>query len=55
MGSAGYQRHRPERTLLYQIVECHYPAFVEHLAEAGKQLPAHVRQAFESIGSINAH
>ncbi len=42
-----YQRHRPEQTLLYQIVERHYPAFVEHLAEAGKQLPGHVRQAFD--------
>jgi len=38
MGSVGYQRHRPEQTLLYQIVERHYPAFVEHLAVAGKQL-----------------
>jgi hypothetical protein len=47
IGSFGYQRHRPEQTLLYQIVERHYPAFVEHLADAGKQLPAHVRQAFD--------
>ena len=46
MGSVGYQRHRPEQTLLYQIVERHYPAFTDHLAETGKQLPAHVRQAF---------
>lgn len=42
-----YQRHRPEHTLLYQIVERHYPAFADHLAESGKQLPAHVRQAFD--------
>lgn len=42
-----YQRHRPEQTLLYQIVERHYPTFVEHLADVGKQLPAHVRRAFE--------
>ncbi|TVS11994.1 MAG: hypothetical protein EA419_06405 [Wenzhouxiangella sp.] len=47
MGSVGYQRHRPEQTPLYQIVERHYPAFVEHLAVAGKQLPGHVGQAFE--------
>jgi hypothetical protein len=25
----GYCRHRPERTLLYQLVEQHYPAFRE--------------------------
>ena len=43
-----YQRHRPEQTLLYQIVERHYPAFVEHLAEAGKQLPGHVQQTFDT-------
>ena len=42
-----YQRHRPEQTLLYQIVERHYPAFVEQLAKDGKQLPGHVRQAFD--------
>ena len=24
-----YQRHRPEQTLLYQLVEKHYPAFAE--------------------------
>ena len=47
MGSAGYQRHRSEQTLLYQIVERYYPAFSDYLAEAGKQLPAHVRQAFD--------
>jgi len=47
IGSVGYQRHRPEQTLLYQIIERYYPAFVGHLAEVGKQLPAHVRQAFD--------
>ena len=26
-----YQRHRPEQTLLYQIVEEYYPAFSAHL------------------------
>ncbi len=43
-----YQRHRPEQTLLYQIVERHYPAFVKHLAESGKHLPGYVRQAFDA-------
>ena len=47
-GSVRYRRHRPEETLLYQIVERHYSAFVEHLAEAGKHLPGHVRQAFDA-------
>ena len=29
---ARYQRHRPEQTILYRIVEQHYPVFVEHMA-----------------------
>lgn len=33
--------------MLYQVIERHYPAFVAHLAENGKQQPAHVEQAFE--------
>jgi hypothetical protein len=39
VGTAPYQRHRPEHTLLYQIVEQHYPAFVAHLAEQERPLP----------------
>ena len=30
--AGAYARHRPEQTLLYQLVEAHYPAFVEYLA-----------------------
>ncbi len=35
----GYGRHRPEATLLYQLVQQHYPAFRDLRAEAGKPLP----------------
>ena len=35
----GYGRHRPETTLLYQLVQQHYPAFRDLRAEAGKPLP----------------
>ena len=42
-----YARHRPEQTLLYQLVEQYYPAFVEHLAARGRTLPAHVQREFE--------
>jgi ribosomal protein S27E len=42
-----YQRHRPEQTLLYQIVEQHYPAFTAHLAERGRELPGYVQREFE--------
>ena len=42
-----YARHRPEQTLLYQLVEQYYPAFVEHLAARERRLPAHVVREFE--------
>ena len=45
--AAPYQRHRPERTLLYQIVEQHYPAFVTHMAQQERPLPDYVQQEFE--------
>jgi hypothetical protein len=35
----GYVRHRPEATLLYHIVERHYPAFVIAREAAGRPLP----------------
>ncbi len=41
-----YQRHRPEQTLLYQIVEQHYPEFRDVMAAQGKFLPIHVQQEF---------
>ena len=42
-----YQRHRPEQTLLYQIVDEYYPVFTAHLAGQGRELPAYVRREFE--------
>ena len=30
-----YQRHRPEQTLLYQLIECHYDEFSSLLAAQG--------------------
>jgi hypothetical protein len=32
----GYGRYRPEATLLYQLVQQHYPAFWELRAVAGR-------------------
>ena len=45
--AGAYARHRPEQTLLYQLVEAHYPAFVEHLAARERTLPAHVQREFD--------
>jgi ribosomal protein S27E len=52
VGSAGvaasrYERHCPERTLLYQLVEEHYPALKVHLAAQGSTLPGYVEREFE--------
>jgi len=42
-----YERHRPENTLLYQLIQAHYPAFIAHLESMGRSLPAYVRAEFE--------
>ena len=47
VGRFSYERHRPEETLLYQVIEEHWPHFQENLAHQGKQLPAYVIQEFE--------
>ena len=44
----GYARHRPETTLLYQLVEQHYPVFRELRAEAGRPLPDYVEAEFDA-------
>ncbi len=42
-----YARHRPEQTLLYQLIERHWPDFQSHLIEAGSFLPRHVAREFD--------
>jgi ribosomal protein S27E len=44
----GYARHRPEATLLYKLVERHYPEFVAARNGAGRPLPKYVREEFEA-------
>ncbi|MCU7850225.1 MAG: IS91 family transposase [Candidatus Thiodiazotropha sp. (ex Lucinoma kastoroae)] len=48
-GRYRYQRHRPEQTLLYQIVDEYYPAFAALMAEQGKELPSYVQREFEEF------
>ena len=45
--SPPYKRHRPEQTLLYQIIERHYPKFRDVMAMQGKTLPRYVQQEFD--------
>jgi hypothetical protein len=42
-----YVRHKPEQTLLYQLIERHWPEFQSHLSEAGSYLPRHVTREFD--------
>jgi hypothetical protein len=48
LGRTAYERHQPEQTLLYQLVEAHYPALVDQLAQQGKFLPDHVHRAIST-------
>jgi len=45
--TAGYVRHRPEMTLLYQVVQEYWPEFQAKLASLGKYLPAYVTKEFD--------
>jgi ribosomal protein S27E len=45
-GQFRYERHCPETTLLYQLVECHWPEFKAMLSAQGKQLPGYVVREF---------
>ena len=47
VGARVYVLHRPERTLLYQLVEAYYPAFLSQLPAEGTALPGYVEREFE--------
>lgn len=44
-----YERYQPEQTLLYQLVEQHYPAFKASLEAQGQYLPRYIQQEFEDF------
>ena len=46
-GSVRFERHRPEQTLLYRLVEQYYPDFERQWASEGRVLPDYVRQEFD--------
>ena len=47
-GTLKYERHKPEQTLLYQIIEKYYPQFLTHMGQQDKGLPKYVRSEFEA-------
>ena len=48
VGPVRYARHQPESTLLYQLVERHYPDFLAVLARRDRCLPLYVEKEFEA-------
>jgi ribosomal protein S27E len=46
-GGSPYVRHRPEDTLLYQVIDDTYPDFIDRLEAQGRTLPKYVRREFE--------
>jgi len=44
-----YARHAPERTLLYALVQAHYPDFIARLTAQDRSLPEYVREEFEAF------
>ena len=46
--ATAYRRHRPEETVLYQVVEAHAAALFAHLDEHDSSLPHFVREEFEA-------
>ena len=44
-----YKRHRPETTLLCQLLERYYPDFTANLTEQGKHLPSYVEREFDDF------
>ena len=46
-GVPRYERHQPEKTLLYQIIKEYYPQFLDHMERQGRSLPLYVRREFD--------
>ncbi len=43
------ERHRPEQTLLYSIIDRHYSEFLTYMSDQGKPLPRHVQKEFDEF------
>ena len=51
-GAPTCARHAPERTLLYALVQAHYPDFIARLAAQDRSLPEYVREEFLRCGVL---
>ena len=43
-----YERHRPEQTPLYALIDEHFPRFLQRLEAEGVSLPHFVKEEFEA-------
>ena len=48
LGHVTYERHRPEHTLPYRLIEEPYPTLVEQLDPQGRSLPTHAHRELEA-------
>ena len=49
-GSVHYERHRPERTTLYRLVQQHAASFIAHTeASTGCELPSFIKDEFDAF------
>ena len=44
-----YERHRPEQTPLYALIDEHFPRFLQRLETEGVSLPQFVKEEFEAF------
>lgn len=47
--AGGCQHHRPEQTLLNQIVDDYCPVFATLMAEQSRELPGYLQREFEGF------
>ncbi len=49
-GSVHYERHRPEQTTLYRLVQQHVGSFIAHTeASTGSELPRFIKDEFDAF------
>jgi hypothetical protein len=51
-----YQQRRPEKTVLYRVIQQHLESFLEHAPESsGKRLPKYVENEFRRYLECGLH
>ena len=46
-GARRYERHRPENTLLYQVIDEYYLQFLALMEQQGRSIPLYVQREFD--------